>query len=162
MALIVFLLVAICTLTGVLIGKNLVSTSTPSQLDDGKIAKEYKERSLVKVIRDNAKDLQKCYLDFLATRPTMQEGDIEIVVEVEEDGEIDSAKIIKNDFNNGDFESCLSDKLEDYHLPPPPLGINRYLSHTLSFKSEETALREAKERKEKEKLPKLIPINSKK
>lgn len=152
----------VCTLTGVLIGKSLLSIPASSEINNDKISKEYKERSLVKVIRDNAKDLQKCYLDFLASKPTVQEGDIDIVVEVEEDGEIDSAKIIKNDFNNRTFESCLSEKLEDYHLPPPPLGISPYLSHTLSFKSEETALREANERKEKDKLPKLIPINSKK
>jgi hypothetical protein len=156
------LLLVICTLTGLLIGKNLVSNPAPTQADDGKVAKEYKERSLVKVIRDNAKDLQECYLDFLADRPTVLEGNIEIVVQVEEDGEIDSAKIVKNDFENKIFESCLSAKLENYYLPPPPLGINRYISHTLSFKSEETALKEERERKEKEKLPKLIPINTQK
>jgi len=33
----------------------------------------------------------------------------------------------------------VADKVKTYFLAPPPFGINRYISHSLAFKSEETA-----------------------
>jgi hypothetical protein len=126
--------------------------------DDGKLAQTYKEKVVTKVIHDNALDLQKCYLNFLDKKPTITEGDMSILLKVEEDGSISSAKITKNNFQDNSFAECVSKKFESYYFSPPPLGINRYISHVLAFKSEATAEKEAKERAEKNRPPKVMPV----
>lgn len=126
--------------------------------DDGKLAKTYKEKVVMKAIYDNAKDLQVCYFDFLKKKTKISEGAMDILLKVEEDGSISLAKITKDDFDDVAFEDCVSKKLQSYYLSPPPLGINRYISHSLAFKSEATATKEAKERAEKNKPPKILPV----
>ncbi|MBP9682434.1 MAG: hypothetical protein KBD76_13590 [Bacteriovorax sp.] len=155
-----FLVAVICILAGLLLGKS--STPSPSAYqmpaDDGKLAKSYKEENLVKAIRDNAKILQTCYLAYLDKKPEIKEGVMNILLKVEESGQISEVKITKDQFQNLDFENCLIKKIEKFYLSPPPLGINRYLAHELGFKSEETALKEAKERQEKNRPPKVLPV----
>ena len=126
--------------------------------DNGKLAQTYKEKVLLKVIRENAKDLQTCYFDLLKKTPIITEGEMNILFKIEEDGKISSAKITKDQFNDKKFESCISNKLESYYLSPPPLGINRFISHVLAFKSEAQALKDAKERAEKSKPPMMLPV----
>lgn len=164
---IIILVGVIGVLLGVLIGKRDSVGPAPAPVsvansfapaDDGKLAKEYKEQVIVKTIRENAKDLQKCYFELLAGKPEVSEGEITILFKVEEDGSISSAKATRNEFANVDFENCVTEKMKSYYLTPPPYGINRNISHVLAFKSEETALKEAKERELKNKPPKMLPV----
>jgi hypothetical protein len=129
--------------------------------DDGKLAQSYKEKVVVKVIRENAKDLQKCYFELLDKKPAISEGAMDVLIKVEEDGKISSAKITKDQFNDSNFQNCVTKKMESYYLSPPPLGINRYISHVLAFKSEATALKEASERAENSQPPKMLPVRPK-
>ena len=125
---------------------------------DAKLAQTYKEKVVVKKIYDNAKDIQTCYLSYLEAKPKVTEGTMDILLKVEEDGSIGSVKITQNEFENSSFEDSIVKKFSGYFLAPPPLGINRYISHTLAFKSEATALKEAKENAEKNKPPKMLPV----
>lgn len=145
------------------LGKNSSMPVQNSQVmqapaDDGKLAQTYKEKVVMKVIHDNAKDLQTCYFDFLGKKPATTEGEMAILFKVEENGSISSVKVTKNGFQDNAFVDCVSKKFESYYLSPPPLGINRYISHVLAFKSEATAEKEAKERAEKSKPPKMLPV----
>lgn len=126
--------------------------------DDGKLAQSYKEKVLLKTIHDNAKELQTCYFELLKKSPPVTEGEMNVLFKVEEDGKISSAKITKDQFNDKNFQTCISTKLESYYLSPPPLGINRYISHVLAFKSEAQALKEAQERALKNKPPVMLPV----
>lgn len=152
---------------GILIGMNLGKNSSPlvhppqvmqTPADDGKLAQTYKEKVVMKVIHDKAKDLQTCYFDFLEKKPSITEGEMGILFKVEENGSISSVKITENSFQDNVFGDCVSKKFESYYLSPPPLGINRYISHVLAFKSEAAAEKEAKERAEKNKPPKMLPV----
>ena len=127
--------------------------------DSAKLGKEYKEKVVVKVIQENAKDIQKCYLDYLAQNKELTEGTLDLLFKVEENGMISEVAITKNDFKNQEMGDCVSEKMKNYYLSPPPLGINRYISHTLAFKSEETAKREAEERAKNNAPPKVLPVN---
>lgn len=158
LVIIIVLVGIIGILTGVIIGKSGKTEQSSIAPVDAKIAKEYKEQVIVKTIRENAKDLQQCYLDLLATSPKTTEGSVTVLLKVEEDGKISSAKVTKSAFQDQSLESCVSRKLESYYLAPPPYGINRYISHVLAFKTEETAQKEAKMREEKNRPPKLIPV----
>ncbi len=162
---IIFLVGIIGLLTGLVVGKGStpVSVSSPAPsfapADDGKLAKEYKEKVLHKVIRDQAKDLQLCYFELLEKKPKISEGILDYVLKVEEDGSISDVKLIKNEFKDDQMGSCVTKKILSYHLAPPPYGINRYIAHSVAFKSEETAKREAQEREKKNQPPKVMPVN---
>ena len=169
---IIILLVGIVgMLVGVLLGKSSQSGGSQSiaqapvqapsfaPADDGKLAKEYKEKVLIKTLFDNAKDLQKCYFELLDKKPKISEGVMDMLIKVEEDGSISQVRITKNEFQDNDMGECVADKVKTYFLAPPPFGINRYISHSLAFKSEETAKKEAEERAEKNKPPKIMPVN---
>jgi hypothetical protein len=154
------LVAVICVLLGLLLGRQSPPASSSYQMpaDDGKLAKTYKEENLVKSIRDNAKNLQTCYLSYLEKKPEVKEGTMSLLLKVEESGQVSEVQMTKDQFENKDFENCLIKKIEKFYLSPPPLGINRYIAHELGFKSEETALREVKERQEKNRPPKVLPV----
>lgn len=160
-----FIILALVTIIGVLIG--VLITQKPQQApvvyqqpaDDGKLAKTYKEENLVVKIRNKGKEIQTCYFDYLETSPETKEGVVKILFKVEEDGFVGKMQITDNDFKNTKIEKCILEKLENMYLSPPPLGINRFISHDLAFKLEETAIKEAKEREERNKPPKVLPVN---
>lgn len=158
------IIIGLTTVVGVLLGivigrQSSSSSALQSPADDGKLAQSYKEKVIVKVIRDNAKDLQKCYFAHLKKAPKVTEGEMEVLIEVEENGKVSSVEVTRNEFKKEEFAECVSEKIEDYYFSPPPIGINRFISHVLAFKSEETAIREAKERAEKNKPPQMLPVN---
>jgi hypothetical protein len=126
---------------------------------EGKLAKEFKEKVLLKVIRDNAKDLQVCYFALLEKKTKITEGVLDYIIKVEEDGKISDVKLINNEFGDEDMGECVTKKILSYHLSPPPYGINRFIAHTLAFKSEATAKKEAEERSSKNKPPMVMPVN---
>lgn len=167
LAIIIVLVGVIGVLAGVLIGRgnNTQTAQTAAPMsnfvpaDDGKLAKEYKEQVVVSVIRDNAKDLQKCYLAHLDKKPKINEGVLNVLIKVEEDGKISSANVTKNEFEDDGIADCVSEKLKTYYLSPPPYGINRNIAHVIAFKTEATAEREAKERQLKNQPPKVLPVN---
>ena len=134
------------------------SSAMQAPAGDAKLAQSYKEKVVVRKIYDNAKDIQSCYLDYLEKKPKVTEGAMDILLKIEEDGSIDSVKITQDSFQDNVFEGCIANKLKGHFLSPPPLGINRFISHTLAFKSEAKALKDAKEREEKNKPPKLLPV----
>lgn len=158
---IIFLVGIICLLGGILISqKSSIEPAVYQQpADDGKLSKNYKEENLVAKIRDKAKDLQSCYFAYLDTSPEIKEGLIKILFKVEENGLVGKVQVTESDFKNSKLSECVLAKFENTYLAPPPLGINRYISHDLAFKLEETALKEAKERELRNRPPKVLPVN---
>lgn len=169
-AVIIALVAVIGLLAGILIGRSPSGSAPSAQTaikkesfvpaDDGKLAKAYEKDELGKVIRENAKDLQECYFKLLAKKPAINEGTMAVLLKIEEDGKISQAKVTKNELKDEDFGDCISKKLTSYYLAPPPYGINRFISYDLTFQSEETVARQAKEREEKSRPPKILPINA--
>lgn len=141
-----------------MLGRNSANQALMQAPADEKAAKGFKDKIISKVIRDNAKDIQKCYFEFLNKKPQVSEGEIDILIELKENGKVGSVEVTRNQFNDESFGSCVAEKIDSYFFAPPPIGINRFISHTLAFKSEETALREAKERAEKNKPPMMLPV----
>lgn len=163
---IIVLATALGLTLGLLFGKSKdVTVKTPAPVtpysvgDSGKLAKEYKEKSVNRAIFENSKNIQECYLEYLKASPTITEGELVVLFKVEENGEMTELKTTKNEFNNQEFGECVNRKLSQIFLDPPPMGINRYISHTLSFIKEETAKALEEKRKKEKLLPKVLPVN---
>ncbi|EQC48354.1 hypothetical protein M899_1447 [Bacteriovorax sp. BSW11_IV] len=155
---IVVLIVIVAFLTGRNFSGQQKANSAPAPIDP-KIAVAYKQKEVAKTIRENAKDIQKCYLSYLENKPEMNEGVIKILFKLRENGSVESSEAVSNDFENISFGDCVAKKFERYYFAPPPIGMNRNILHELAFKTQETAEREAKERSEQSALPKILPVS---
>lgn len=159
------LIIVLVGVIGLLLGILITQTQSSGQVvyqqpaDDGKLSKNYKEENLVAAIREKAKELQSCYFSYLENSPEIKEGVVKILFKVEENGFIGNHQVTESDFKNSKLNECVLDKFNNTYLAPPPLGINRYISHDLAFKLEETALKEAKERELRNRPPKVLPVN---
>lgn len=162
----IFVLVAVVAF---LLGKLYSGNSSQSNLAnnmagvaDGKLLRQYKQKEISKTVRENARDLQKCYLAYLDKKPQISEGVIKVLFLLKENGAVEESRVVKSDFPDPEFGKCANEKIKSYYFSPPPFGINRNIDHDLAFKSQETAEREAKEWAEKQKLPKILPVGPQK
>jgi hypothetical protein len=74
------------------------------------------------------------------------------VFHVGESGEKLSHELAESEIGDSTFVNCVDRALKDLRFLPPPLGINRFLAHEFTFKSEQTFKREIEERKNQEPL----------
>lgn len=136
---------------------------------DEKALQKYKRAGFNDVVMKYAREYSDCYKVYLGEddkgvavekRPEgfIREGVMTFVFHVAEDGRMLSYNLVKDDFKQDDFEKCIHKNFSDLHFLPPPLGINRYIAHDLSFKTEETYKRELEERKNQS-LPKVLPVS---
>ena len=84
---------------------------------------------------------------------------MKILFKVEENGFVGKVQVTENNFKNSKLSECILEKFENIYLSPPPLGINRFISHDLAFKLEETAIKDAAERELRNTPPKVLPVN---
>ncbi len=156
-------IIVLVAIVAFLAGKLYNNNNTANQMAnmspaDAKIMRQYKQKEITKTIRDNAKDLQQCYLKYLETNPDIKEGVVKLLFLLRENGTVEESRIVKSDFTDQSIANCANEKVKTYYFAPPPLGINRNIDHDIAFKSQETAEREAKEWAEKQKLPKILPV----
>ena len=147
---IIILVLVLGIVGGLFGGKYFQRSEVPAS---AQVLQEYKD-DVAKVIRTNAKDLQTCYNDHLSGNPKIREGKISFIFQVEEDGKVSSTDIIGNEFESEEIKKCVSTKISSYRFPPPPIGVNRYISHTLRFESPESFAERRKKR-----FPKVLPTS---
>lgn len=80
------------------------------------------------------------------------EGELTFVFHVGENGENLSHELAESEIDDSTCVSCVDSALEDLRFLPPPRGINRFLAHEFTFKSQQTFKRELEERRNQEPL----------
>ncbi|MEN9811214.1 MAG: hypothetical protein RLZZ488_2781 [Pseudomonadota bacterium] len=88
------------------------------------------------------------------------EGKVTYVFQIAENGEKITHEIVDSQISDRNFLGCIEVALRGVRFLPPPLGINRYLSHEFTFKSEQTYRKEMEEKKSQEPLV-LITVTPK-
>lgn len=164
-SMIVILVAVVAFLAGKLYTVNTSQSNLANNMGaaaDGKLLRQYKQKEINRTVRENARDLQKCYLAYLEKKPQVSEGVIKILFLLKENGAVEESRVVKSDFPDPEFGKCANEKIKSYYFSPPPFGINRNIDHDLAFKSQETAEREAKEWAEKQKLPRILPVGPQK
>jgi hypothetical protein len=164
------IIIILIFIIGILLGFNIKKTesgntsiSSPREnflpAENGKLSKEYKSKELTSFINKNAAKIQSCYLTYLEKKPTKGEGNLQILIKVEEDGRMSNVRISDNELQDESIANCVIKNFENNYIAPPPIGINHYLTHSLAFKSEENAKKEQEERaKKRDQLPKVLPV----
>lgn len=152
---------------------------------DNKVEQYYRRSGLNERLMsvERRKAFSECYKSFLRNNgysdvnPTPKplsggvdpnavfEGKATFVFHIGEDGTLLDYEAIDSDFSDQSFVRCLSRSVKGVRFLPPPLGINRYLSYDLVFKSDETFKKDIEERKGQSPLMLITPtpnVNSEK
>lgn len=81
-------------------------------------------------------EIQKCYNAFLETKPKVKDGLVTIDWQISVAGEVMNPEMVNTQFNNKDFESCITKTIAKWTFPPPPFKEAKYIAHKFRFKNE--------------------------
>ena len=105
-------------------------------------SKEEKESYLKGPVKNtivkHAGSIQKCFLSMIERSPDIQEsGKVLIDWQIDSSGKVFGAGVVRDDFLNKDFQSCLQTNISRIAFPIPPSRNPVYVEHTFLFRKEE-------------------------
>ena len=98
----------------------------------------YLKGAVKNTIVKHAQSIQGCYLSLIESTPELPEsGKVLVDWQIDPGGKVFEAGVIRDEFSNMEFQSCLGSKIEGIIFPAPPSGRSVYVEHTFVFKKEE-------------------------
>ena len=81
--------------------------------------------------------IQKCFLSMIERSPDIPEsGKVLIDWQIDSSGKVFGAGVVRDDFLNKDFQSCLQTNISRIAFPIPPSRNSAYVEHTFLFRKE--------------------------
>ena len=104
-------------------------------------SKEEKESYLKGPVKNtivkHAGSIQECFLSMIESSPDIQEsGKVLIDWQIDSSGKVFGAGVVRDDFLNKDFQSCLQTNISRIAFPIPPSRNSAYVEHTFLFRKE--------------------------
>ena len=104
-------------------------------------SKEEKESYLKGPVKNtivkHAGSIQECFLSMIKRSPDIQEsGKVLIDWQIDSSGKVFGAGVVRDDFLNKDFQSCLQTNISRIAFPIPPSRNSAYVEHTFLFRKE--------------------------
>ena len=105
-------------------------------------SKEEKESYLKGPVKNtivkHAGSIQKCFLSMIERSPDIPEsGKVLIDWQIDSSGKVFGAGVVRDDFLNKDFQSCLQTNISRIAFPIPPSRNSAYVEHTFLFRKED-------------------------
>ena len=98
----------------------------------------YLKGAVKNTIVKHAQSIQGCYLSLIESTPELPEsGRVLVDWQIDSKGKVFEAGVVRDEFSNKEFQSCLGSKIEGIIFPAPPSGRSVYVEHTFVFKKEE-------------------------
>lgn len=98
----------------------------------------YHKREVNNTIRKHMHKIQACYNQYLETKPSLEEGKIQMDWQIAPDGEVDKVGKVVSEFSSQTLERCLEKEISSWEFPPPPeQNRNTYAEFTFHFRKEE-------------------------
>ena len=86
----------------------------------------------------NAQSIQSCFLKLIESNPDIPEsGRVLVDWQIDSGGKVFEAGVIRDEFSNKEFQSCLGTKIGEIVFPATPSGRSAYVEHTFVFRKEE-------------------------
>ena len=102
------------------------------------VQKIYLKGPAKNTIVKHSQSIQSCYLSLIESTPDIPEtGKVLIDWQIDSEGKVFEAGVVRDEFSNMEFQSCLGSKIEGIIFPAPPSGRSVYVEHTFVFKKEE-------------------------
>jgi hypothetical protein len=112
----------------------------PQSGKPGRQADPYKDEAVKNTIRQHALDIQKPWLDYLASTPEKTEGAITLSWVIAPDGQTAEVAVVHSDFEQVAFNEGVREAMAGIVFPPrpqtQPAGQPYSMTHRLYFKQE--------------------------
>ena len=106
--------------------------------ESGEGQEAYLNGAVKNTIVKRAQSIQGCYLSLIESTPDILEsGKVLVDWQIDSKGNVFEAGVIRDEFSNKEFQSCLGKKIGNIVFPAPPSGRSIYVEHTFLFRKEE-------------------------
>ena len=98
----------------------------------------YLKGAVKNTIVKHSQSIQGCYLSLIESTPDIPEiGKVLVDWQIDPGGKVFEAGVIRDEFSNKEFQTCLGTKIGEIIFPAPPSVRPVYVEHTFVFKKEE-------------------------
>ena len=98
----------------------------------------YLKGAVKNTIVKNAESIQGCYLSLIESTPELPDsGKVMADWQIDPRGEVFEAGVVRDEFSNKEFQSCIRKNIGNIVFPAPPSGRSVYVEHTFVFRKEE-------------------------
>ena len=98
----------------------------------------YLKGAVKNTIVKHAQSIQGCYLSLIESTPDILEsGKILVDWQIDPEGKVFETGVIRDEFSNKEFQTCLKTNIGGIVFPAPPSGRSIYVEHTFLFRKEE-------------------------
>ena len=82
--------------------------------------------------------IQSCFLKLIESNPDIPEsGRVLVDWQIDSGGKVFEAGVVRDEFSNKEFQSCIRKNIGNIVFPAPPSGRSVYVEHTFLFRKEE-------------------------
>jgi hypothetical protein len=104
----------------------------------GEGQESYLKGAVKNTIVKHAKSIQSCFLSLIESTPELPEsGKVLVDWQIDPGGKVFEVGVVRDEFSNKEFQTCLGTKIGGIVFPAPPSGRSIYVEHTFVFKKEE-------------------------
>ena len=98
----------------------------------------YLKGAVKNTIVKHAKSIQSCFLKLIESNPDIPEsGRVLVDWQIDSGGKVFEAGVIRDEFSNKEFQSCLKTNIGGIVFPAPPSRNSVYVEHTFLFRKED-------------------------
>ena len=98
----------------------------------------YLKGAVKNTIVKNAESIQGCYLSLIESTPDIPEsGRVLVDWQIDSKGKVFDAGVVRDEFSNKEFQTCLGTKIGEIIFPIPPSRNTVYVEHTFLFRKED-------------------------
>lgn len=94
----------------------------------------YEMNQVKNTITKSSPKIQECYSKYLETNPAVTDGKAFLDWNILKDGKVENPQLISTDFQEPNFQTCMTNTLTSITFPEIPEGRKVYISHTFNFK----------------------------
>ena len=98
----------------------------------------YIKGAVKNTIVKHAQSIQSCFLKLIESNPELPEsGRVLVDWQIDSKGKVFEAGVVRDEFSNKEFQTCLKTNIGGIVFPAPPSGRSIYVEHTFLFRKEE-------------------------
>ena len=104
----------------------------------GKGHEAYLKGAVKNTIVKHTGTIQSCFLKLIESNPDIPEsGKVMVDWQIDSGGKVFDAGVIRDEFSNKKFQTCLKTNIGGIVFPAPPSGRSIYVEHTFLFRKED-------------------------
>ena len=109
-----------------------------NNVGNGEGQKSFLKGAVKNTIVKNAQSIQSCFLKLIESNPDIPEsGKVLVDWQIDSKGKVFEAGVVRDEFLNKEFQSCLETNISRIVFPIPPSRNSVYVEHSFIFRKED-------------------------